>query len=417
MNDFYSEFLTHIYTDEFFTEATKSESYIIRDSIYKKVEASLSVPANDKMFRRYVGEFIDYNSTRLHTAGPVYRITFSDKEKNKYYKLFNVTEPEISDIIKQVTKVINEQMEWRLLKDNPIFTLFYCVLRYYTLKNDASGIKLSLAILALAMYPSIHYKYFKFQPNEAIMQYTMDNLTNKFTIKKSGHIFGALMDSITQCYEFHKNCEPLRKIANGSDIACVSFIMRVRNSQNSFMKHIAAEFMKNHEKDLRVNIVNDEYEDTGPAMDIENDSNKVERVCNKVVMQLITHGVDIRFADMAARSSQVSVNDIRNYLTMIVADKNKDELVSFIESIIFLYLYEGKHRVEEINSKSFLAFSLDVYRKGNSANENIVNIKTLLDKWSNMVGLDSAFTRAATLINYRRAIYIFFVFAIQRYSS
>lgn len=414
MNDFYSLFSNHIDLD-FYSEASSSPSYYIRDSIYKKVEDTLSKPANDKLFKRYVGEFIDRNSTKLHTAGPVYRIVFSDNDKSQFYKLFNVTEDEINVVMAQVTKSINENVEWRLLRNNPIFTLFFCVIRFYAIKKDDNGVRMALAIMALAMYPSMHSKYFKFQPNEAVMQYTMDNLTNKFTIKKSGHIFGALMESINQCYEFHSKCDPSRKIANGSDLACVAFIMRVRNSQNSFMKHIANEFMANHEKNLRVNIVTDVYDDN-IALDLDNDSNKVETVTNKVVMQLITHGVDIRLADMAAKTAQVSINDIRNYLTLIVVDDNREELIRFIESIIFLYLYEGKRRVEDINSKAFLAFSLEIYRKGNSANPNIVNIKTTLDKWSSLVGIDKTFTRSATLINYRRAIYTFFVFAIQKYS-
>ena len=47
----------------------------------------------------------------------------------------------------------------------------------------------ALMYLALSMYPSLHYKYFPFEPNPQIMDYTINNLSNRYKIKQLGTIW------------------------------------------------------------------------------------------------------------------------------------------------------------------------------------------------------------------------------------
>ena len=45
-----------------------------------------------------------------------------------------------------------------------------------------------------------------------------------------------------------------------------------------------------------------------------------------------------------------------------------------------------------------------MYKKSNTKNENIVKIKTIIDKWLDEVGLTSKTMRTATIVNFRKAI-------------
>ena len=186
--------------------------------------------------------------------------------------------------------------------------------------------------------------------------------------------------------------------------------------QNSFMKKIRNEYEINHKKGLTVYTSVDSFDDNN-VVDVENDSNKVEAVTSKVVMSLIINGVDIKLAEASAKSSHVYVIETRNYLNAIVTQNRIDEMKAFLESIIFLFLYEKHKEISDINSKDFLAFALALYKKTNSKDVNITNIKQTLDKWGEEIGLHADYTRAATLVDYKRAIYIFFVFSIQRYNN
>ncbi len=383
-------------------------TYIIKNNLYPKVEAVLSTSSGDRQFQQIIGSFIDRNSNKLHTPGPQYLIPFTETDKEKYYKLFNIDASDIKKLIIEVVNNINAQADWKLLKNNPVFVLFFCCIRYYTVNKNEKGLNGALATLALAMYPSMYSKYYDFDPNPAIMQYTIDSLSNKFIIKKTKHIFGNLIASIQQSWSFHN-----KNIVDGADKNVVDFIMRIRNDQNSFMRKIANNYHDNHKRNLTVHTVNDSFEDNN-VVDLENDTNRVESVTNKISLSIMVHGVDLRLAEASAKGSMVSVVDTRNYLGKIIVSENSDDLKSFIESILFLFLYDGKQKLESINSRQFLDFGLSIFKKTNSKDPNITNIKRLLDKWGESTGLHSATTRIPTITDYKRAFFTYFIFAIQK---
>ena len=92
-------------------------------------------------------------------------------------------------------------------------------------------------------------------------------------------------------------------------------------------------------------------------------------------------------------------------------------MYNFIESILFLYLYNEKHTFQDINSKQFILFAVELFKKTNSKDKNINNIKTTLDKWGEDSGLYGKFTRVATRVDYTKGMYLYFILSIQKYNS
>ena len=283
-------------------EATYADqSFILRDAIYPNVEAVLSTRDGNDKFQRIVSQYIDANSDKLYTAGPRYKIVFSMSEKQKYFDLFDVDPDEVKKLVKQVTSKINTNSQWKLITDNPIFVLLYFVIRYYTIQKDEAGINKGLAILGVSIYPSVFSKYYKYEPNPAVMQYTIDNLSMKYNIKKTMHIFGNIMACAKQSWSTHE-----KNIIKGFDGDVIEFTTRCRHDQNSFMRKITGEFQKNYQNKLTVYSIVDAYEDESNAV-VENDSNKVEAVTKKIVNKLMTYGPDARLSEAAAKMTRVSV--------------------------------------------------------------------------------------------------------------
>ena len=269
----------------------------------------------------------------------------------------------------------------------------------------------SLILTALAFYPSIHAKYFQYQPNAGIMQYTIDNLSNRFIIKKTSHIFGTLSQSIQSSWKFHE-----KNFYNGSDQDFIWFIQRIRNDQNSLLKKIAQSYYENYKKGLTVTTQVDSYEDNN-VVDTENNSNKVEAITNKVVMKILINGIDLRICDSAAAASKVSKLDLRNYISKIIVDKKLDEMRKFIESILFVFLYDEKKEPEKINSMEFTSFAIRLFKKTNSMDKNVNNIKDTLEKWGKETGIFSKYIkREATRIEYTKAVFFYFILSIQKYN-
>jgi hypothetical protein len=395
---------------DIFFEAAPANTYELRDALYPKIEEVLKTPEGNRKFMRIVEDYFNRNSSKLAAIGPLYMIPFTYDDKGKLFGLFGMTEKDTIEIISGVLKKVNEKANWLFIKNNPVYTLLFFIIRFYTIKKDNKGLNSALAITAMAYYPSIWDKYYSgFQPDPAVMKYTIDNLSQRFIIKKAGTIFNTLTTSIQNSWRFHE-----KNIINGADSNVIAFIQRIRNDQNSLMKKIKNAYMENKKLNLRVNTSVDAYDDA-IVVDTENDTNRVESVTNKIVLNILINGVDLKICDFASNASGVSKIELRNAITQITVEKNSDDMKSFVESILFIYLYDEKHTFEEINSKAFIAFALALFKKSNSKNTNISNIKKKLDKWGTDTGIYGKYGRLATRIDYTKGIFLYFVMCIQKY--
>lgn len=394
------------------TQNSIDNSFIIKDKLYPIVESVLSTSVGDRKFKQLVGNFLDRNNEKLHTSGPVCMIPFGDTDKANFLSIFNITQETIKKMVDEIIKKIGSSSDFKLLKGNPCFWLFYCCIRFYTLKNDQKGVNTALAIYALAAYPSIFHKYFSYGADEAVMQYTMDHLTDKYLMKQKGHVFGALFASINNSYSFLKP-----DMKDCSDKAIIKFIQRIHNDQNSMIKKICDQYMQNHAKGLRVTLTKDSFDEVQIDDEKQNKSSIVEIVSRKIVLQIINNGVDLKRAGYTAKIAGVSISDTRFYMGRIIVDKYMDKIEKFIESVLFIYLYDNNKTREDINSSQFLKFSEELFRKTNSNDPNIKNIKKTLDDFAEDIGVHEKYKRLATRVCYKRAIYMYIILSIMAYNK
>lgn len=412
--EYIKESITESFSESFDTFVSlllesPQDSHIIRDEIYPSIEEVLKTPAGDKTFKRYVEDFINRNTDKLYEPCPISMIAFTDIDKARFFDLFNFQERDLVKTISKAVDTVSSTAQFRLIKQNPIFSVFYCVLRFYIIKNDQAGINTTLIIHALSSYPSVFSKYFEYGANAGIMKYTADHLTEKFIFKQEGHVLGALRKSIESSYKFLK---PYFKEASDKEI--IRYIQRIRNDQNSMIKKIKNEYQKNYEAGKSINTQTENYDSTGSLIDdYMNDTSKVETTSQKIIINLLTNGINLRVLETAAAMAQLSVSELRFYLVKILIESRSTELEDFITSVLFVYLYDEKHELHEIRSKLFLSFGIELFRRTNSNNKNIVTIKSLLDKWASETGINARYRREPTQIAYKKGIYWYILLSIQ----
>jgi len=405
-------FFESTHEDELIYQEAQASTYIIRDELYPIVHTILNTPQGDMRFKRLVGNFIDRNSDRLKTPGPQYMILFADTDKKEFFDLFGLDSNDIVKMVIKITQALNGS-EFKFLRQNPIYWLFFCCIRFYTLKKDTRGLNTALAIYALSAYPSIFQKYFKYGVSSpGTMEYTINTMNNKFIIKKQGHVFGALTYSIGQSYNFLR-----MGITDGSDAEAIRFIQRIRNDQNSMMKKICDQYTKNHAKGLTIASALDTGEEGQMIDSYENDTTQVESTVQSIVLPILTNGVNLNYVTACAKMSQISVSEVRFYLTKIIVNDQAEAIKNFVEAIIFIWLYSEKKSKKEINSSEFLVWASKLFRKTNSNDENISTIKNTLNEWGDISGLHQKFKREASRINYKKAIFYYFILSIQYYNN
>lgn len=379
---------------------------VILANIYPKVEQAFTSKETQRKFSAIVASYVDRNVNRLSTAGPSKRTLFSDMERNKVYDLINF-DPKICKVIVKQSNYI--KASWKIVND-PFNLVMMMILRYAKLNKLDQINQLAVTYLTLSMYPSLHYKYFKFEPNEAIMQYTINNLSNKFKVKQVGNILQALVDTTALADKTYD-----KNIRHANDKELTDYINAYKTRLNSLIKKIRDAFEKDYRSGNYMNTERDN-EDENDFKTSDSNSLLIQRIVDQVVLKLSVNGPDSRIVDISAKMNQVSVNETRNTLNQLT--QNKDESVNIralCESILYLYLFNGENHVNDLNGSKFLTFCLAVYKKSNTNDENVIKVKSILDTWIEKYSETYRKTqRVATLNNFRRALYTFFVFTLQR---
>lgn len=397
--------------DVFFEEALK-DTTILRDHLYPKVESCLSNPSNVKKLKKIISDFVEKNTDKLTTPGPQYLIIFGDQDKDLYYKLFDITKAEVVSSMKDVVKQTGSKSDFKYLLGNPFLAFLYYIIRYFTYHKDEKALNACLSMFAIDVYWSIFTKYFPNGVLEPFMNYTIDNLTDKFIIKKAGTIFGALTESARRSYGFHET-----KIRSGNDAECVSFMQRIRNDQNSMFRTLSQIYYKNYKEGNAIATRNENYDPNNPIIDdVRTSSTDIQAVVDKTCMPMISNGIDVVLAEAAARMSNISITNLRVYLTKIFVNERLSEITQLVESMIFLFINEDRRSIREIKSRYFLYWSSALFKKTNSKDGNIIRINTILDKWGTETGIYEAFKSEGSRINYRKAIFLYIAMSVQKYN-
>jgi hypothetical protein len=243
------------------------------------------------------------------------------------------------------------------------------------------------------------------------MTYTINNLSQKFKVRQTNNLLEALADTAMGALNLHKD-----DLIKGTDKGIVDYVLSMRTRLNSFMKKIAQEFYKNQQEGKYINLeINNNDKENYREADAS--SYAINGIVNKVSLKLLVDGPPIKLITISAKTNQVSVNELRNYISRMIVTKNRDEINIVMESILFLFMFDSKNTIQDINSDKFILYCLDLYKRANTTDKNIIRIKTILDKWLTEAGIYKKTQRNATINNFRKALFTFFVLTIQYFNT
>lgn len=382
------------------------EDAVLLKKLAPKIDKKLSDRKVVKELEKLIGNYLDSNVQKLSTAGPVHRTIFSDSEMNSFYRILDLDPNEIKQYLKESEYI---KSQWQIM-NNPFNSAITFCIRYFKMKKNAYMMDACVVYLTLSMYPSLHFKYFKYEPNENIMNYTINNLSNKFKIKTSNSIYQALVDTTKLSDRTYSKI-----LIRGLDKDIVYYVQAYKTRINSMMRKLSNAFYENEKKGLYLNQ-DTESNDEEDYKTADNDTALAERISDNVSMSLFVNGPDMKIITLAAKMSDVSVNEIRNTVNAISGDKrNQDDVKALTAAILYLFIFESKKSKDLIGSNDFVFYSLDIYKRANTYDKNIQKVKSVLDMWLNRYSATyKRSQRLATLNNFRKALFLFVVFTIQQ---
>lgn len=385
---------------------TEGHPSTIKNMFYDEFKARLT-PKNIKSYAEFILKYLDMNVEKLSTPGPSSGTLFTDADRARVYNLLNISKQAVIDTVKQSPDI---KSTWKNAADpfNITCALIICVGK--NIKNPKL-VELSLMYIVASMYPSLFNKYFKFKPNEQIMEYTIANLNKKFKLKQSGSIWQAMMDTVkVSDATYTKNIT----IATDKDI--LYYIEAIKTRLNAFMKNIRNEFEKNYRDKSSIDTSIDFNSGEAPIQNAESNAYIIERLTNSITLNLSIAGADSRIIETAAKINNISVNDLRGTVQQLIIDKNNiKDIKRMVMAILVIFLNsKPPHGVDMIRSATFISYLIEVYKKSNTTDNNIKTVRYLLNKWlSDYSSRYKNTNRTATIQSFRKALFFFFIFTIQ----
>jgi hypothetical protein len=377
------------------------DTKIFITELYPHAEKSLKT--HGSTYQRHIAKFIDNNSEVLYSQGPSKRLYFSDDDRDELYRAIGISPMTLKATIKKSDLI---DASWKILNE-PFNLGATLAIRYYQVNKKKKELEAAILYLSFAFYSSIQYKYFPYEPNENIMSYTINNLSNKFKIKQLGNVFKAIHSTAMTNHETWA-----KKLEQGTDLIIKDYIMSLKTRLDGLIQKIANEFYETKEKGHYLNTEEDRYDEEN-FYQADNNSFVITRLAETATLKTLSRGINHDLVRTSANIAGVSVTALRNAVIAIVDKKDKEIKELFI-LILQLYLMDGKHQPDMIRSKQFVEFCLEVYIKSNTNDETIIKIKDLLDEWLTLCSPNYVKTeRIATKNNFRKATFLYFVFVLQ----
>ena len=383
---------------------------ILKNALFKTIETNISIEKNKKALFRYIAEFrnryINILSSPLITT--IIPFNHSGEDANIVYRCCGLELPQIEKAINEAKVAIKlDAVGKNVTPFNVVMIMLISV--FY---NDRPKLNALLLYYACGMYYLIYSGMFKkFGPDLDCMQYTVDNLSNKFVLKREGSLEKAMVFSLTTGTEHYKS---IIKALSDYDICC-TLIPGFRTRVASMLQSVASEYFANYEKGNKI-FEQKEYNDEGEfIIDRESDIARVQRAASAATLAFFSRPIDLNIIRTVAKMhTDASANEIRACVEYIHNDSKSNSVLRFYECIFAAFFNENPSATaEDLHSMKFLATANAIYKKGNSKDANITTIKAISHEWLTKGSTVYArCNRVATLNTYKKCIFMYFVMVV-----
>jgi len=383
--------------------------YTILNALYPTLEKNLSNKDNVKKLMLRIKKYADSHSDILLSVDMSQRLMFSENDKNLMYEVTGLEQSLISKTAKSSPVI---KSTW-VIATNPFYISCLLTARFFELKNKKAEMEAVIVYMSYILYSSSHRSSFPYVPNKQIMDYTMNNLSNRYLIKQVGTIQGMIEHTVINAI----NGRYEKDLRDCSDIYIKDILSALETRMSSVIKYIAAEYYKNH-KSGEYLFHEEDSEDENNYHLSDNISYKIDRIVNLVSSSVISEGFDYSTCVRRAinLNSGASNKKLEPMLRTII-DDDMEEIKPMISDILTLFIYKGTpgNNINDVNTMRFVSEALQIY-KSNSQDEVTTRLKVRLKHWIDITaekyGRNFISKGKTSLDTYRRAIYTCFIFKI-----
>lgn len=358
-------------------------TYNIYTDIIKQYSDKFIV--NQSRVLAIVKRYLAVNSAKLGTRAPTCKMPFTDHDKKALFMAVGITEKEVQAAINKIGNTNNIDLRNNVINDtfNVLCTCLTAV--YYNAdtnkkkKDFTKPYYYTSLYLAIKFYGKIYINSFpRADPQQSVMDYTIENVSNKFLLKKVNNIFEIIK------YFSESNIENMyNRLERKADIDLIYYNTNMFNRMRNWMKSLASEFYKNkEEKNYIATETANMQDDEGDFYvgELTNISASIDNSVRKIVLRFVTESViDDTLLNAACAKTKFS----KAKMLMIIQrlrEANDPLMKKIMSEIICYYLITYKKPATAIKSSDFALTMIKLYGVSNTKNDAILNMKDHLGK-------------------------------------
>lgn len=400
--------------DDYAMEAVERDktTTFLRTAFYDRICKALSIKANQDTLFKYIANFRNRFINILSSPLITNNIPFNSAgmDADIILKVCGIERKEMEDVIKETKKHIKLDL---VGKNISAFNVAMVMAMSYFI-NDNDKLNTLLLYYACGFYYRVYSSSFKtFAPNQECMQYTVDNLTYKFTLKQQGSMEKALLYSMSVGLDLFKR-KGIMKTLTDYEI-CSVIIPNFRSRVVDMFHSVVEKYMENYQAGKKIFTEVERNAEGEFIIDRESNISRIEQLANKYTLKFYSDPINLRVIDMIGNMiTDISANELRTAVQYIHDDAKSTSLRIFYQSIFTAFFNDYPDaKSDDIQSMKFLASANAIYKKGNSKDPSIINIKKISHDWLNHgSAVYKATSRVATQNLYRKAVYLYFVMLV-----
>lgn len=389
------------------------KSTILYDELVALIEP-LAIQ-NVRNIIKFIATYIDKNNSSLIISGPYLGLFFDEKRDGLgLFDLIHLDKKQVSDIVKKCPLI---QSSFRTL-NNPFFFLMTTLIMIYS-KYPKSPIyceakELCKMYLVMRFYSSRQSHLWKLGCLKPVMDYTINNLSNKYLFKVEGSVY-----------------KVLKHLADGNDETVGEklrethldkyfkyYITDISSKVNNTLGKLFDVYRKNALEKKYLNEEKETWDDENQTIkELSNVSAVIVNLTDRVYNNIRTSQIDESILRDATTITKIKSSTVKSTVEEIL-DTETSSLREIINLILQVFFIESsKNTSDLVKSRYFASFCMAIYKVSNSKSSQILRIKQILDTWIRNYGSKYIrLNREATLINFRKAIYIYIVNNIIKYA-
>lgn len=392
------------------------KSYILQEYLLPIVDTVLKNASKERILFRYIAEYADRNVDILSSPYFTKNMLFTQKDEEIVFTIFGIDKRKIAEKIKEMPKPPTNTGSVNV---TPFRVLMIFIIGHYARTKEYKKMEYIYRYYAYSqfstLFHSVGFRQGVLKPEA--MEYAIDNMEKKFHMKKYGSLDLTITEAMKMAvFNFLKaDKEDKPDFRDLSDFAVLQLAMALKSRQAAWMKKVYAAYKAALDSGEYITSRGEDYdEDSGDIVERETVTGNVKQLADKYTLAFFTSPIAKNLVTMSAKRCDVSESELRGVLEMLWDQNRRGEVNNFLSALFQLFFNENsKYTEKDIHSAVFGATADAIFRRSNSNDPLVAVVKDTTNAWL-MKGskIYRGTNRTATKSNYKRAIYLYFVFMI-----